>query len=1050
MPIETNGELALAWETNMADQNSVESGQVDEHQHSDESFRALIEHSPHGIALLSAQGTLQYVSPSTYRILGYSPEEVIGRDLAEITHPDDLPALLALLNEAIQRPGHALTHTYRFRHHTGAWRWLEATFHNLFQEPSVQALVFNYHDITEHQQAEKALQRHAARLIMLNDVGSRIAAELDVEQVLSIAARLIHEKFGYHHVGLFVLDRERNELVMRARAGAFTHLFSGEYRLPVTEGMVGWVTRQGRSLLANDVRAEPTYVNRGGDQIPTQSELTVPIQIGGQVLGVLDIQSPQLNAFDDTDVLVMQMLADQIAVALENARLYEAVRRELDERKRSEAALRESEVRFRTRFEGGPIGLYRTTEQGQILEANEALVRMLGYPDRESLLAANVIDMYVDVGDRRRMQERLEQDGVARNIEIQLRRYDGAIFWAEDNVRLIRDPAGRSVYYEGSLQDITDRTAREQELEAIAIVSAALRAAPTRAKMLPIVLDQINKLLAVDGVSIAMRDPATGESVFEMGRGTGETYVGQRIPPGAGVIGHVIAAGRTYLTNDVSHDPTFLWPQRLGQLQAVACVPLVAQEQTIGALWVGRRTSITPIELRVLEAIANIAGNAIHRIALFEAERRQRVLAESLRDTAAALSSTLNVDEVLDHILSRAQHVVPHDYAQVMLIEANRAYVVRDRGRAQSAQGEWIEIDRRPQLKQIQETGQPLIIPDTRDYSAWPRGLEAAWVRSYAGIPIRVKGRVVGFLVFASATPGFFVPADSERAQAFADQAAVAIENAQLYQEIRRYAEELETRVADRTRELTEANRQLQELDRLKSKFVSDVSHELRTPLTSLALHAELLENARPDRRDHYVRALQEQTRRLMQLVEDILNLSRLELGADRVKFGAVDLNALVESVVEAHRPSADAAGLELTFLPDAEIPAIRGELNQLAQVVTNLVANAINYTPRGSVRIRTYPHSQQVCLEAQDTGLGIDPEDMPHLFDRFYRGQQATKSKVRGTGLGLAIVKEIVELHSGTIEVESRVGQGSIFRVCLPTTDPTNQSLPRAQGETA
>jgi signal transduction histidine kinase len=189
------------------------------------------------------------------------------------------------------------------------------------------------------EQTLQGLEQRAAQLALINDVGGQIAATLNLSSVLARAAHLVQENFGYHHVALFTVDREQDELVMRARAGDFAHLFPPEHRLKLGQGIVGWIGRHGEALLANDVDTEPRYVNRYPEVIKTRSELSVPIQIGQEIVGVLDVQSTELNAFDEHDVTVMDTLADQIAVAIENARLYQAVQRELTERKRAEKRL---------------------------------------------------------------------------------------------------------------------------------------------------------------------------------------------------------------------------------------------------------------------------------------------------------------------------------------------------------------------------------------------------------------------------------------------------------------------------------------------------------------------------------------------------------------------------------------------------------------------------------------------------------------------------------------------------------------------------------------
>jgi two-component system, OmpR family, phosphate regulon sensor histidine kinase PhoR len=248
--------------------------------------------------------------------------------------------------------------------------------------------------------------------------------------------------------------------------------------------------------------------------------------------------------------------------------------------------------------------------------------------------------------------------------------------------------------------------------------------------------------------------------------------------------------------------------------------------------------------------------------------------------------------------------------------------------------------------------------------------------------------------------------------------------------------EDLERRVAERTRELAEANERLGELDRLKDQFVSNVSHELRTPLTNIKLYLDLLQRGRPDRRDHYLAVLERESDRLQILIDDLLDLSRLDIA--RVKGTSdpapVDLAEVVGTVLESHAAHAEARGVTVEWHTEPALAPARGQRNQLAQVVTNLVANAINYTPRGGhVGLDVTMDGATLLLEVADTGVGIPPEERPHVFDRFYRGERARALNVPGTGLGLAIVKEIVDLHGGQVALDARDPAGTRVEVRLP-----------------
>jgi PAS domain S-box-containing protein len=198
-------------------------------------------------------------------------------------------------------------------------------------------------EMAERKRVEADLEQRALQLGLINEISRQIASVLDIGALLDKAARLIQEHFGYHHVGLFTLDLEHSELLMRAKAGEYIQSFPPNHRLKLGQGMVGWVGQHGEKLLTNDASVDTHYVNLYPGVIPTRSELSVPLRISNQIVGVLDIQSPEANAFHTSDILVLETLADQIAVAIENARLYQTVQNELVERKRMEQQIMRTE-----------------------------------------------------------------------------------------------------------------------------------------------------------------------------------------------------------------------------------------------------------------------------------------------------------------------------------------------------------------------------------------------------------------------------------------------------------------------------------------------------------------------------------------------------------------------------------------------------------------------------------------------------------------------------------------------------------------------------------
>jgi signal transduction histidine kinase len=271
------------------------------------------------------------------------------------------------------------------------------------------------------------------------------------------------------------------------------------------------------------------------------------------------------------------------------------------------------------------------------------------------------------------------------------------------------------------------------------------------------------------------------------------------------------------------------------------------------------------------------------------------------------------------------------------------------------------------------------------------------------------------------------------------------MDNAFAYRQVEELNIGLEAKVLERTaalekvnQELQTANEQLRELNHLKSAFVSTVSHELRTPMTSIKAYAEnMLDGlAGPvtDKQRNYLNRINFNAQRLTRMINDLLDLSRIESGRSEICLFSVSVPEVVADVVESLQTIAQEKFVVLTERHQNPLPMILGDKDKLHQILTNLIHNAIKFTPKHGEVIVMSEYRQdgfvQICVS--DTGCGIPPQEIPKVFDKFYRGESAP-AEVRGAGLGLAIAKSLVELHAGRIWVESVPGRGSRFCFTVP-----------------
>lgn len=295
-------------------------------------------------------------------------------------------------------------------------------------------------------------------------------------------------------------------------------------------------------------------------------------------------------------------------------------------------------------------------------------------------------------------------------------------------------------------------------------------------------------------------------------------------------------------------------------------------------------------------------------------------------------------------------------------------------------------------------------------------------VVSYLAVPVLSRsGEVLGGLFFGHEKPGVFTERAEQIVVGLAGQAAIAIDNARLFE------------TAERARRAAET------ANRLKDEFLATVSHELRTPLNSILGWANLIRSGSldPEMQARAIETIERNARSQQQIIEDILDVSRIITGKLRLEIAQIDLAEVIEAAIESIRPSAEAKSIRLeTELPENKA-TINGDAHRLQQVIWNLLSNAIKFTPKGgAVRVELRRIHSHIEIVVRDSGKGIELEFLPHVFDRFSQADASTTRAHGGLGLGLAIVRHLVELHGGTVSAESEgANKGATFKVTLPIT---------------
>lgn len=310
---------------------------------------------------------------------------------------------------------------------------------------------------------------------------------------------------------------------------------------------------------------------------------------------------------------------------------------------------------------------------------------------------------------------------------------------------------------------------------------------------------------------------------------------------------------------------------------------------------------------------------------------------------------------------------------------------------------------------------------------------------SFVLVPLVVKEKAAGFIFVGKEAPYEEVTeADGELVSILANQMSQAIENSTLYEQLWKSHQALEMKVKERTLQLAKANEELKRLNQMKSDFVSNVSHELRTPLTSIKGYASLLSEGKlgplSEEQKRRLMRIDEQTNSLTQLVNDLLDISRIESGKVVMETKPVSLHALLEGPLDLLQPQIREKGITLSLEEERGLPEISVDREKIERVFLNILGNAVKFTPQGGrITIQVSRRKEEIQWDVTDTGIGMEPKDLQHIFEEFYRSEHAIRQNIKGTGLGLSLVKRIIEAHNGKIWVKSKLGQGSTFSVSLP-----------------
>ncbi|HZY44133.1 MAG TPA: GAF domain-containing protein [Anaerolineae bacterium] len=911
----------------------------------------------------------------------------------------------------------------------------------------------------ENGQLYADLQHRLDNLTLFNEVGRSISAKLDLESLLTTVLDASVELMQASRATVFMRDPLDGKYAPRKAIG-FDLTEARSLRFASGEGLVGSVVAEQRGLIVPDVDQDDRFV-----EVPVaadvRSMVLVPLIVAAQVMGVLVVDKTTPNGFSNTDLVVLSTLADQAAVAIENARLYEETQRRL----REQSLLYEagqaisSTLNYNQVLETVSSQLLRATSAHMVIiqewdRVNDKLTTVhtryltpeglkqselatdtfapLDYlkvaqflQDRRSLsLRLNDPELDPSLKDRMRQAGLLwllevpivargevlglvrvgdgRFDRILTDSEIQLMETlvnQGAV--AMSNARLYDQVVKFTQELEGRVEERTRElgranaqlTTERDRVEMLFRITSELSASLDLDRVLNRALELMVAAVAAPYGSILLVDPQKDTLTLRAVLGDKDPLPLGGKPTafrkGEGLAGWSVVNRQPVIVPDIQQDRR--WAERREsdrEYRSALAAPLIIGEDVLGSVLLlhPQPDYFTESHSRLVAAAATQVATAINNAELYRYIREQaELLGGMLRAQQVEGSKNQAIlESVTDGVL------VTDARGVVILFNAAAERILdvkRDKVMARSI----------ADMLGLYSAAGPQFVAEVR---AWLGSIEA-----------RRKSPVLSQLME-------FLP-ESRFVNVTLAPVALGDEYLGSVSVFR-----------DITREV--------EADRAKTEFVSTVSHELRTPMTSIKGYADLLlfgAAGRVNENQHrFLSVIKSNADRLSVLLNDLLDISRIESGRVKLDFKVLSVESVVEQSLTALRGKIEEKGVHLiTDVPERDLPDVTGDRDRVIQILTNLVSNAYQYTPAGgSITVRARPVDDFVQIDVADTGIGISPESHMKVFDRFFRADDPVVQEFPGTGLGLAIVKSLVEMHEGRIWLESEPDVGTIFSFTL------------------